>query len=184
MIKILKHLGKSALWIPVIIVLLIIQAACDLALPQYTSDIVDVGIQQGGIESAAIGTIRDESFQKLMLFDKSSLLAECYSTSDSGEYNIVSSEGAEEAILYPAAVVYTLDNADLSQMESMPSLPEGVTLTDALLALPEEQRAPIIEQINAGFECYSDIMLSQMAIEFARAELEAQGTDMDALKMN
>ena len=183
MIKILKHLGKSAIWIPVIVILLIIQAFCDLTLPQYTSDIVDVGIQQGGIESAAIETIRDESFQKLLLFDKSGLLTKYYANGGDGDYSRIYDD-AESAVFYPAAVVYTLDNADLSQMEGVPPLPEGMTLTDALLAMPEEQRAPIIEQINAGFEGYSDIMLSQMAIEFARAELQAQGTDMNALQMN
>lgn len=184
MIKILKHLGKSAIWIPVILVLLIIQAYCDLALPQYTSDIVDVGIQQGGIESAAIETIRDESFQKLLLFDKSGLLAKYYYKEDGINYTVQNIYGAENHIVYPAAVVYALDNADLSQMEDMPPLPEGMTLTDMLLAMPEEQRVPLIEQINSGFAGYSDIMLSQMAIGFARTELEAQGTDMNSLQMN
>lgn len=184
MIKILKHLGKSAIWIPVILVLLIIQAYCDLALPQYTSDIVDVGIQQGGIESAAIETIRDESFQKLLLFDKSGLLAKYYYKEDGINYTVQNIYGAEKHIVYPAAIVYALDNADLSQMENLPPLPEGMTLTDMLLAMPEEQRAPLIEQINSGFDGYSDIMLSQMAIGFARTELEAQGTDMNSLQMN
>ncbi len=183
MIKILKHLGKSAIWIPVILVLLIIQAYCDLALPQYTSDIVDVGIQQGGIESAAIETIRDESFQKLLLFDKSGLLAKYYYKEDGINYTVQNIYGAEKHIVYPAAIVYALDNADLSQMENMPPLPDGMTLTDMLLAMPEEQRAPLIEQINSGFDGYSDIMLSQMAIGFARTELEAQGTDMNSLQM-
>jgi len=183
MVKILKHLGKSAMWIPVIVILLIIQAYCDLTLPQYTSDIVDVGIQQGGIESAAIETIRDESFQKLLMFDTNGLLIKCYSKDDNNNYSRIS-ENAEAAVVYPAAVVYTLDNADLSQTEGMPPLPEGVTLTDALLAMPEEHRAPVVEQINAGFQGYSEIMLSQMAIEFARAELNAQGTDMNSLQMD
>lgn len=184
MIKILKHLGKSALWIPVIVILLIIQAFCDLALPQYTSDIVDVGIQQGGIESAAIETIRNEQFQKLLMFDKSNLLTEYYSRNDDGSYSLVNYDGAEAVISYPAAIIYTLDNADLSQAEGMPALPYGMTITDALMVMPEEQRAAIVEQINSRFEGQSDIMLSQMAIEFARGELEAQDTDMDALKMN
>lgn len=184
MIKILKHLGKSAIWIPVILVLLIIQAYCDLALPQYTSDIVDIGIQQGGIESAAIETIRDESFQKLLLFDKSGLLAKYYYKEDGINYTVQNIYGAESHIVYPAAVVYALDNADLSQMEGIPPLPAGMTLTDVLLAMSDEQRAPLIEQINSGFDGYSDIMLSQMAIGFARTELEAQGTDMNSLQMN
>ncbi len=183
MIKILKHLGKSAMWIPVILLLLIIQAYCDLALPQYTSDIVDIGIQQGGIESAAIETISDESFQKLLLFDKNGLLSKYYYKEDGINYTVQNIYGAENHIVYPAAVVYALDNADLSQIEGMPQLPDGMTLTDALLAMSDEQRAPLIGQINSGFDGYSDIMLSQMAIGFARTELEAQGTDMNSLQM-
>lgn len=50
MINIFKHLFKYKLQVIVIILLLIVQAYCDLSLPQYTADIVDIGIQQGGIE--------------------------------------------------------------------------------------------------------------------------------------
>lgn len=50
MLKIIKFAKKSWIWILTVIVLLVIQANCDLALPQYTSDIVDVGIQSMGVE--------------------------------------------------------------------------------------------------------------------------------------
>ena len=50
--KLFKHLGEHKVTVLLIILLLIGQAYCDLALPSYTSDIVDVGIQQGGIENA------------------------------------------------------------------------------------------------------------------------------------
>ncbi|MDE6763035.1 MAG: ABC transporter ATP-binding protein, partial [Oscillospiraceae bacterium] len=185
MIKMLKHLGKSAAWIPLIVALLIVQAFCDLALPQYTSDIVDVGIQQGGIETAALDEISPESMEKLLLFDKSGLLTKYYSKGDSDSYSrLYEAENVELHIAYPAAVVYALENADSSMLPEGTQLPEGMTLVDALLAMPEEQRAPMIEEINKSFEGYSDIMLSQMAIGFAQSELEAQGTDMDALRMN
>lgn len=185
MIKMLKHLGKSAAWIPLIVALLIVQAFCDLALPQYTSDIVDVGIQQGGVENAALDVIRGESFEKLLMFDKSGLLTKYYSMGDNGSYGrLYEAETVEPYIAYPAAVVYALENADSSMLPEGVQLPEGMTLVDALLAMPEEQRKPMTEQINKQFEGYSDIMLSQMAIGFAQSELEAQGTDMDALRMN
>lgn len=186
MIKMLKYLGKSAVWIPLVVVLLVIQAMCDLALPQYTSDIVDVGIQQGGIETAAIDNIRRYEFKKLLMFDKDAFLRKYYSMSEDSDAHLAyPAESVEQSVIYPMAVVYALDHADTSKMGDMAmQLPEGMLLTDALFAMPEEQRAPIIEQINKQFEGYSDIMLSQMAIEFARAELEAQGTDMDALRMN
>lgn len=185
MIKMLKHLGKSAMWIPLIVALLIVQAFCDLALPQYTSDIVDVGIQQGGVETAALDKISGKSFEKLLIFDKSGLLTKYYSSGDTDNYGrLYEAETVEPYISYPAAVVYALDNADSSMLPEGVQIPEGMTLTDALLAMPEEQRAPMIEEINRQFESYSDVMLSQMAIGFARGELEAQGTDMDSLRMS
>ena len=50
--KILQCLKKLTLPILLAVVLLAVQAQCDLALPDYMSDIVNVGIQQGGIENA------------------------------------------------------------------------------------------------------------------------------------
>lgn len=189
MIKMLKHLGKSAMWIPLIVALLIVQAFCDLALPQYTSDIVDVGIQQGGIETAALDEISGKSFEKLLMFDDN--IQEWYDYEHGGSSaRLISASDkdakafAEEAVAYPAAVVYALENADSSMFPTEIQLPEGMTITDALLAMPEEQRTPMIDEINKQFKGYSDVMLSQMAIGFARSELEAQGTDMDALRMN
>lgn len=189
MIKMLKHLGKSAMWIPLIVALLIVQAFCDLALPQYTSDIVDVGIQQGGIETAALDEISGKSFEKLLMFDDN--IQEWYDYEHGGSSaRLISASDkdakafAEEAVAYPAAVVYALENADSSMFPTEIQLPEGMTITDALLAMPEEQRIPMIDEINKQFKGYSDVMLSQMAIGFARSELEAQGTDMDALRMN
>ena len=52
MIKLMKYLKKSAGYVVLIIVLLFLQAYCDLSLPDYTSKIVNVGIQQSGIEDS------------------------------------------------------------------------------------------------------------------------------------
>ena len=51
--KLIKYLADHKLAVLVILLLLGVQAFCDLSLPSYTSDIVDVGIQQSGIEGAA-----------------------------------------------------------------------------------------------------------------------------------
>ena len=191
MIKILKHLGKSWAWVPVIFALLVAQAVCDLALPQYTSDIVDVGIQQGGIENAALDEISAESFEKLMMFDKSGGMMIKWYDVDSDDtadgyckrFSEIDAEMIAGDMTYPAAVVYALDHMDGSMLPEGVQLPEGMKLTDALLAMPEEQRTPMIEEINKQFEGYSEVMLSQMAVEFAREELIAQGADMDEIQM-
>ncbi len=68
MATIIKYLKRFTGIILLIIVLLIIQALTDLALPQYTSDIVDIGIQQNGIKEIAPKVIRESELNKLMLF--------------------------------------------------------------------------------------------------------------------
>ena len=51
-----------------IVLILVVQAYCDLSLPAYTSDIVNVGIQQGGIEDEVPRRIATEEMEKLLLF--------------------------------------------------------------------------------------------------------------------
>ncbi|NLL73028.1 MAG: ABC transporter ATP-binding protein [Clostridiales bacterium] len=68
MLTILRNFKKSFLGIVFVIVLLLIQAYCDLSLPSYTSDIVNIGILQGGIESPVPEVIRASEFKKISLF--------------------------------------------------------------------------------------------------------------------
>lgn len=70
MFKILKNLKKSALSVVVIVLLLCVQAWADLTLPDYTSKIVNVGIQQGGIENPAPEAIRKSQMNNLLIFTK------------------------------------------------------------------------------------------------------------------
>ena len=77
MIKVLKNLKESWLSVIAIILLLIVQAACDLTLPDYTSKIVNVGIQNGGIEEVAPEMIRKTTMDNLLIFteDDETILA-------------------------------------------------------------------------------------------------------------
>ncbi len=78
---IIKYLKDSVFVILLIIGLLIIQALCDLSLPDYTSKIVNVGIQQSGIEDVSPRVIRESELDKLMLFmenDDRRFVRECY----------------------------------------------------------------------------------------------------------
>ena len=68
MLKLAKYLKKSLGAILAIFVLLVVQAFCDLSLPSYTSDIVNVGIQQGGVQDAAPDVISKSSMDSLFLF--------------------------------------------------------------------------------------------------------------------
>ncbi|CAI8713662.1 ABC transporter ATP-binding protein [Bacillus pseudomycoides] len=68
MLKIIKHLKPFVASIIAVICLLSIQALCDLSLPDYMSNIVNVGIQQKGVENAVPGVIRKSELDKLKLF--------------------------------------------------------------------------------------------------------------------
>ncbi len=89
MLKVLKFLRESFISVVIIILLLIVQASGDLTLPDYTSKIVNVGIQQGGIENVAPSAIREEKMNDLLIF-----------TSDDEEilknYTLVSKESLDE----------------------------------------------------------------------------------------
>ena len=65
--KIFGYLKHSKGAVLTVFILLILQAACDLALPKYMSDIVDVGIQQGGIDHAAPEKMRKETWEALQM---------------------------------------------------------------------------------------------------------------------
>ncbi len=66
--NIFRFLAEAKGAVAVIVVLLIIQAYCDLSLPSYTSDLLNVGLQQNGIADAVPETIREESLETLELF--------------------------------------------------------------------------------------------------------------------
>lgn len=66
--KLFKHLKPYAATIAAIVVILIVQAYCDLSLPSYTSDIVNVGIQQGGIDEKIPDAIAEEGDEQAVAF--------------------------------------------------------------------------------------------------------------------
>jgi ABC-type multidrug transport system, ATPase and permease components len=68
MLKLVKFLRKSVVSLLFVIVLLVIQANCDLALPTYTSDIINTGIMKSGIDSPIPSVIRKTEFDKVSLF--------------------------------------------------------------------------------------------------------------------
>ncbi len=99
--KIFKYLSKYYTVIIGIILLLVVQAYCELSLPQYMSDIVDVGIQQGGIEHIAPDEMRKETFESLCSFlneKEEEFLRNCYTKNETGNYkrNKIQQEALEE----------------------------------------------------------------------------------------
>ena len=93
MFKIMKYLGEFKASVAAVVVLLILQAYCDLSLPSYTSDIVDVGIEQGGIENAVPEIMRAETLEGICLLSgEETLIRENYQLNDEGYYELRTEE--------------------------------------------------------------------------------------------
>ena len=123
MFKVLKNLNKSWVSVVIIILLLILQATADLNLPDYTSKIVNVGIQQGGIESAAPEVIRKSTMDDVLLFseDDEDILE---------NYTLISQDNLEQKEYekyvedYPALEdeeLYILDSLNEEEIDSLSS---------------------------------------------------------------
>ena len=100
--KLFKYLGMYWKAVLLIFVVLFVQAYCDLSLPSYTSDIVNVGIQQGGIDETIPRAIAEEDMNKVLLFvtdeDDRQTVTDAYER-DEGSYDkatFVLKESAEK----------------------------------------------------------------------------------------
>ena len=113
MTKIFKQLGRHWAACLAVVALLVVQAYCDLSLPDYTSKIVDTGIQQGGIESPVPDIIRDTTLQALELLmteDDAALSDAAYGDPDADGVRMLNSDAdtaaLESAFTTPDIVLY------------------------------------------------------------------------------
>ena len=118
MLKLFKYLKPYLAMILVTIVLLFIQANAELALPDYLSRIVNVGIQQGGVENAAPVAVRQSQMTHMLAFldaaDQTRLLAD-YTLVDQSSPDYVA-----QLAVYPALEnepVYILKDVDETEAE-------------------------------------------------------------------
>ncbi len=122
MLKLLKYLKRSVIPILIIVLLLVFQAMCDLALPDYTSDIVNVGIQQGGVEDAVPTVIRQSSLtelEELILPEDLPVVEESYSLVS--REDLSEQEYQKDVKKYPALEnepLYLLNDSVSSQTRS------------------------------------------------------------------
>ena len=124
MTKLAKYLKSSAGLVVAIVALLFLQAYCDLTLPEYTSKIVNEGIQQKGIEDGVPDRMRAETYDTLMTFldeDGQSVLEDSYEL-DGDVYELKSSiKGEKREALADSLLDGEMVVTALQQMESAQS---------------------------------------------------------------
>ena len=193
MLKIFRYLFKHWATILAVVALLLVQANCDLALPGYTSDIVDVGIQQGGVDSALPDPVRDSTLQaleSLMSPEDAALAEQWYAAPDKNGLRALGhgAEAAraelEEAFTLPDVMLYQAAaalSADRQGVES--ALPEAQDLDAAAAAV--SQALSSAEDVSlasgaitsGGSAAGLSSQAASQAVQLVRLEYRAQGVD-------
>lgn len=98
--RIIQYLKSSKVAVLLITLLLIVQAFADLSLPRYTSDLVDVGIQQGGIEHASPDEMSADTFNYICMLageDTEQVIRDSYEQNTAGENEASAGENGTRA---------------------------------------------------------------------------------------
>ena len=198
MIKIFKQLGRHWAACIAVVALLFVQAYCDLSLPDYTSKIVDIGIQQGGIESPVPETVRDTTLQalELLMSEQDAALAEqWYSAPDADGVRTLSHDATaamselENAFATPDIVLYmaATKNASTAAGTADAVTPTAYDLDAVATQFAAMSQAPgaremLQSQLAAAFASLDDSVagsLSSQAMLLVALEYEAQGIAHD-----
>lgn len=183
MIQILKYLKKHAIGVLFIIVLLVVQAYCDLALPNYTSKIVDVGIQNGGIEHASPEVIRATEFEKVKLFlteEESSIVEKAYKKIS---FDTMNEEEKNATIKkYPIVTQEELLElvANKKEIESVDQAMQSALMVVKFFSTDSEELSQVKEEMFQGMPMAENMdifsVLSQVPYE-TRMEMRTKMTE-------
>ena len=187
--KIAGYLRRFFLPVLGIVALLVIQAVCDLSLPDYTSKIVNVGIQQGGIENSAPEQIRQSEMEKLLLLvpeESRDAVLEKYTLNtekDPAVYEQKRLSGKEQEDLNgilekPIFLVYMLESG---QVEGMPG-----EITPEILQGMEAQGISldqVMDELDQKLGEMEGSILTQSDILYVQQEYEALGVDVGAIQI-
>lgn len=193
MLKLMKYLKKSVGSIVLIIGLLFLQAYCDLSLPDCTSKIINVGIQQKGIEDGVPEKIRESSLENLQLFmsqeDKTEI-SNAYKQED-GIYVLHDDitkeerENLNEIFCKPMLMLsgFSSDSEESQEMRSQMGIPEGADPAEVMAQLPAEALAGMTEEMNEKLKDMPESILTQAAVSFVYEEYADMGEDVDVIQM-
>ena len=194
MIKLMKYLKRSAGYVILIVVLLFLQAYCDLSLPDYTSRIVNVGIQQKGIEDGVPEKIRVSTMDSLRLFMDEEAVADTEASyMEDGDLYVLdphvdkeTREKLNEDFGKPMLILAGLTEGgeETEGMLSAMGLPEGTDPLQAIMQMPEEARDQMTSAMEEQIGEMPESIVTQAAVSFVGAEYEAIGEDVDAIQMD
>lgn len=179
---IFKNLLRHRLSVAAIILLLIMQAYCDLALPSYTSAIVDVGLQQYGIENCVMDEMRRSTGDALLqmlseegraVFSDAYMLNEKTERYELQDITKETKDTLNEMLEQPFVLLYAGNHMEELMSEN------GM---DAGQMLQMGKDPANMEQMLSQFGVISDSILTQIAVQGVTEEYEACGADLNAMQ--
>lgn len=176
--RIFRYLKQNVGTVILIVLLLVVQAYCELSLPSYTSNIVDVGIQQGGIDSAVPLEIGADTLTDLKLFmteEEIQTVSGALEQDSRGRYTLkkIDSDTREEL-----DDIFGVPMVIVSQMRA--NDPGSLVQIKGALAGGMIQRQELLARKDEALESMgglSDSLIDQMAVSFLKTEYESLGLD-------
>lgn len=201
--KLFQFLKPYAPRVLLILCVLVVQAYCDLSLPTYTSNIVNVGIQQSGIDEEIPENISEEEMNRLLLFvsedDRQDIQDAYEKSSESFDYDgevltlkdSVKSDNEKldaltEEMKLPMMLTAGFENGSdttkqmegqlKEQMSQVPGI-EKMSVFDIFGMMDDTQRAAIVDKITEQMDKMPDSILDQAAISYVKSTYEQIGMD-------
>lgn len=209
--KLFKYVGLYWRTVLLIFLVLFVQAYCDLSLPSYTSDIVNVGIQQGGIDETIPQAIAEEDIENVLLFvtDKTERqMVEAAYEKDETSYNQIAwvlkesvkkSEEEQDKLTKTLGLPMLLtegfssDNETTRQMEeqikeqleaTQPQIKiEDLDMFQILQMMPAEQVKMLIEEMQKQMSDMPDMIVEQAAVSYVKSAYLNLGMDVDKIQI-
>lgn len=206
--KLFKYMGMYWKSVLAILAILFVQAYCDLSLPAYTSDIVNVGIQQGGVDEMIPEAISVEEMNKVLLFvseetekeivqdayEKNGDLyeKEAYVLKESVLENEEEMEELSKIMGLPMMVTAGFESGSEETKEieeqimgQIPQgmLPEDATIFDVFAMMPPEQMTQMVEEIRTQMSDMPDMIVEQAGIGYVKTAYQDLGMDVDEIQL-
>lgn len=206
--KLFKFLKPYAAAVAAIICILVVQAYCDLSLPTYTSDIVNVGIQQGGIDETVPDTISKKDLNHLLLLvpsDRQKIVKNAYTESvEKYDYNGTVMElkasvkedekkmdRLSEILGKPMLMAAGFDSgSDMTQkieeqmrtqMSGIPNI-DKMDIYDMLELMGAEGRNALIGQMDQQMDSMQDSIIAQAVAGYIKDAYTHIGIDTDQIE--
>ena len=182
--RIIRYLKNCKVAVLLIVCLLVVQAFTDLALPHYTSDIVDVGIQQSGVEHAATDEMTAKTHDEIAMMlpvDDEQTFRDAYTETDDGTYKLndqgkKEQEELDRMVALPlVAIHYSSQIHDLDLDQVMQAYEAG--------AIDKQKILDMLDEAKQHMGDMGDSIVDQQAIAAAKAEYESLGYNLSDIQM-